>query len=280
MGGVLDLFSGANIGQTLAGVSQMAARPTFELRFSQLQNTLIDRVNKKVEELSKTAGPSVDATKLLERARLQRASETLNTYQQAASNQYNGVADIYNNLLDMDAAEAATDPDAFNNLLGQINQTASLLPMADGSAAGIFSIDGVDNLTALGPLQVTRNGEQVQVTSYSDFTDVAEAQAAVTDALARVAASLNVINTNVDAVSGLRESVDKRLGSVSMEIELQKTEATAERAKQITKLEGEYAQMLNTLSVSFEGSQSITDRLKGLLQPSQYDKGSVMNLFT
>lgn len=280
MVGVLDMFSGAGVGQTMISVSQMSSRPTFELRFAQLQNTLIDRVNKKIEELSNTAGPSVDANKILERVRLQRASEALNVYQDASSNQYNGVADIYNKLLDMDVTEAATDPDSFNALLGQINQTASLLPQANGNAVGIVSFDGVDSLTSIGPVHVTRNGEQVQVTSYADFADASEAETAIADAMSRVAATLNIINTNIDAVSGLRESVDRRLGSVSMEIELAKTEATAERAKQITKMEGEYAQMLNTLSVSFEGSQSITERLKGLLQPTEYQKGSVMNLFT
>lgn len=274
-----NILSGTGIGQTLANLAQTAARPSFELRFSQMQNTAINRINKKIEEINRQGVP-VDATKVLERARLQRATEVLSTYEQAVSNQYNGVADIYNRLLDLDPTGADVDPSAFDAKLAQINQTASLLPNADGTAAGVFTVDGVDTLRDVGVLQVTRNGEQVRVTSYADFVDAAEANSAITAALSRAAASVNIINTTVDSISSLRESVDKRLGVVTLEIEAAKTEASAEKTKQIKELEQEYARMLNAFSLSFESNQSVTDRLKGLLQPAEYAKGSVMNLFT
>lgn len=279
MATTLDMFSDASVGQTMASMAQTAARPNFELRFSQMQNTVINRVNKKIEEIN-SAGVKVDATKVLERARLQRASDLLASYEQQVSNQYAGVADVYNRLLDLNPTGADTDPSDFNRRLAQINETASMLPNVDGSAAGVFTIDGVDTLRDVGVLQVTRNGEQVRVNSYADFTDGAEADAAIMGAMSRASASVNILSTTIDSISGLRDSVDRRLGAVSLEIEAAKTEASAERAKQIKDLEQEYGRMLNAFSLSFESSQSVTDRIKGLLQPTEYQKGSVMNLFT
>lgn len=277
MTGILDMFSGGNIGQSLAGLAKASARPNFELRFSQLQNTIINRVNKKIEEINADNTGAVDATKVLEKARMQRASDILNAYQGELTNQYNGVADIYNNLLNLDPSG---DTAQFDALLAKINETAGLLPNVDGTGAGVYTLDGVDQLRDVGVLQVTRNGEQVRVTSYADFVDAAEAEAAVSDALGRAAASVNIINTTIDSVNGLRESVDKRLTAVTLDIEATKTEVSASKAAKIKELEQQYAQMLNALSLSFEGSQSVTERLQALFNETEYQKGSVMNLFT
>ncbi len=276
MTGVLNLFSGANIGQTLAGLAQTAARPGFELRFSQLQNTVINRINQKIEEINNDSTGVISPQMVLEKARMQRTSDILNGYQNELTNQYNGVADIYNKLMDLDEE----DPAAFDKLLGQINQTASLLQNVDGTPANVFSLDGVADLRDNGVLRVTRDGAQVAVQKFSDFADVNEAKAAISDALSRVSASVNIINTTVDSVDGLRNSVDKRLTAVTLEIEAAKTTASAEKAAKIKEMEQEYARMLNALSLSFEGSQQVTQRIQSLFSEQEIQKGSVMNLFT
>lgn len=276
MTGVLNLFSGANIGQTLAGLAQTAARPGFELRFAQLQNTVINRINQKIEEINNDNTGVISPQMVLEKARMQRTSDILNGYQNELTNQYNGVADIYNKLMDLDEG----DPEAFDRVLGQINQTASLLQNVDGTPANVFSLDGVADLRDNGVLRVTRDGAQVAVQKFSDFADVNEAKAAISDALSRVAASVNIINTTVDSVDGLRNSVDKRLTAVTLEIEAAKTTASAEKAAKIKEMEQEYARMLNALSLSFEGSQQVTQRIQSLFSEQEIQKGSVMNLFT
>lgn len=276
MTGVLNLFSGANIGQTLAGLAQTAARPGFELRFAQLQNTVINRINQKIEEINNDNTGVISPQMVLEKARMQRTSDILNGYQNELTNQYNGVADIYNKLMDLDEG----DPEAFDRVLGQINQTASLLQNVDGTPANVFSLDGVADLRDNGVLRVTRDGAQVAVQKFSDFADVNEAKAAISDALSRVSASVNIINTTVDSVDGLRNSVDKRLTAVTLEIEAAKTTASAEKAAKIKEMEQEYARMLNALSLSFEGSQQVTQRIQSLFSEQEIQKGSVMNLFT
>ena len=187
-----------------------------------------------------------------------------------------GVADIYNKLMDLDEG----DPEAFDRVLGQINQTASLLQNVDGTPANVFSLDGVAGLRDNGVLRVTRDGAQVAVQKFSDFADVNEAKAAIAEALSRVSASVSIINTTVDSVDGLRNSVDKRLTAVSLEIEAAKTTASAEKAAKIKEMEQEYARMLNALSLSFEGSQQVTQRIQSLFSEQEIQKGSVMNLFT
>lgn len=276
MTGVLNLFSGANIGQTLAGLAQTAARPGFELRFSQLQNTVINRINQKIEAINNDSTGVISPQMVLEKARMQRTSDILNGYQNELTNQYNGVADIYNKLMDLDEE----DPAAFDKLLGQINQTASLLPSVDGTPANVFTLDGVADLRDNGVLRVTRDGAQVAVQKFSDFADVNEAKAAIAEALSRVSASVSIINTTVDSVDGLRNSVDKRLTAVTLEIEAAKTTASAEQAAKVKEMEQEYARMLNALSLSFEGSQQVTQRIQSLFSEQEIQKGSVMNLFT
>lgn len=283
MGGVIDLFGGAQLGRGLAEAAQMAARPNFELQFAMLQNSLIDRINKKIDEVNQDKTDNVDAFLVLEKVRLTRTSDALTAYKGEVLRAYASVQDINTKLMDLDGLVdgAASDPEAFDLLLGQINQIAELTKPVNGIPVGVMTDDGVAKMRRDGVVQVTRDGSPVEVTSYADFTDAAEARTAISEALTRILSSVSILATTADAAASQLSDTNLRLSAVRVDIEAQKTVTAAEKQQKVKDLEEQYALLLNTLSVMFEGQQSIADQLgRSLFNPPELEKGSVINMFT
>lgn len=283
MGGVIDLFGGAELGRGLAATAQMAARPNFELQFATLQNSLIDRINKKIDEVNKDKTDNVDAFLVLEKVRLTRTSDALTAYKAETLRAYAGVQDINAKLMDLDGLVdgAASDPEAFDLLLGQINQIADLTKPINGIPVGVMTDDGIAKMRRDGVVQVTRDGSPVKVTSYADFTDAAEARTAISEALTRTLSSISILAVKADAAAAQLSDINLRLTAVTVDIEAKKTATAAEKQQKVKDLEEQYALLLNTLSVMFEGQQSIADHLgRSLFNPPELEKGSVINMFT
>jgi hypothetical protein len=279
-----DIFNTSGSAASFALGNNAASRPAFELQFSQLQNTVINRINQEIEKVNKdNSGSNVDAFLVLEKTRLGRMSDALSSAQMMVGRAFNGAKENYNDLSELDGLvdTAASDPTAFNTLLAKINQTTSLIQAVDGTAVDVLVPDGVPEMKRDGALRVTRNGESVKVTSFADFADASEAHAAITQGLSRMASVVNVLNIKADVVASRKMETDKSLSSVSLQIEAIKTEASAERATKIKELQDKYSQMLNALSVMFEGQQAINDGMsKNLFSGPDVQKGSVMNMFT
>lgn len=284
MVGVLDIFSGRSAATGLVSVAQMAARPQFELQFATLQNTLITRINKQIDAVNADKSNNVDAFKVLEKTRLSRLEEYLSKYRGEIVGAFNALENIHDNLegahAAVDAAEAGS-PESLNALLGKINQVAELMKPINGIPVGEVIDDGMAKTKREGVVTVQRNGETVKVTDYADFIDATEARTAITAAISKIDASILIISTKAEAAYTQHESVKQQLLTVRLDIEAQKTTDSAEKTAKVTKLEQEYANLLNTLSVVFEGRQAVVDHFaRSLFMPPEFDKGSVINMFT
>lgn len=283
MVGTLDMFSGRTVASSLSSVASMSARPTFELQFAMLQNALIDRINKKIEEVNAEDGNRVDAFQVLERVRLSRLDEAFGTYRGEVNRVSAGINAIYADLVELSGKvdAAAVDANEFDTILGRVNQIAEMLSPVNGIPVGDMTDDGIKKMRADGVVQITRDGATVAATKYSDFTDPDEAKAAILAAINRASASVSIIEVKAETAAERHEAIRTNLSSVRLEIEAQKTTATAEKAAKVTELEEQYATLLKTLSIAFEGQQAMADHMaKRLFEPPELDRGSVINLFT
>ncbi|MEW5728677.1 MAG: hypothetical protein AB1918_12700 [Pseudomonadota bacterium] len=267
----------------MALTASMAGRPAFELQFANLQNTLIDRLNKQITELNNSGGNRVDAFLLLERSRLTYLEAALGNFRGEVARAYNSLDSVSGDLDDLQGllGAAATDPSDFDALLRKLNQTIDLTKVIDGTVIGVLTPDGVADLKENGVVRVQRDGEWVKVTSYADFADAAEASAAVNDAITRVAQSFSVMEVKADLAASAHDTAAKDLTAIKMQIEAVKAEDSADKAQEIQELQDQYAVLLKSLSIAFEGSQSMAEQMaKQMFLPPDMEKGSVINMFT
>lgn len=285
MSGIGSLFSGSHYGSPIADVAQASMRPTFELQFSLLQNQVIDRLNKEIEATN-GSGEKVDAFLLLEKARLDRVSEGMDKFRIDASRNHNLMADISDLMLEGgDAAlssAASGDSTDFDALLAKINTMADRLISLDGSTTGIMFEDGVRSIKNNGLVRYTDgSGASQKATSYADFATAADATTALSDAVDRLIGAQTLTDLKIETVVDMQGKVGERIIAASLDIQVAQSSGQAEKAKAVAGLRDKYAQMLNALSIGFEGAAAQSEYFaKHLLAPTEVDRGSVMNLFT
>lgn len=281
MVGAPDILVGRSVAYGLASLSRLASRPNFELQFSNLQNTVINRLNTEIEAVNERSRESVDAFLVLAEKKLNTFQVNLDTFTIANSRNAWTLADLVTKLDQLESARAAADTATFNTVLGQINENVGRMAVPNGAAVGIFLDDGVTAIRRDGLINVTRSGAKVRVTAFSQFTDTAEAQTAITNARATLTTSLNAVLARAEAAEKLHQVTDKNLAATFLQIEATKTAKEAELATELTKLREKYAHFLTALSLAFESSQAMAEQLsKGLFDPNKIDPGSVLNLFT
>ena len=281
MVGVPDLLSGRSLALGLSTLSTVSSRPNFELQFSTLQNTIIDRLNKEIEAVNEASRESVDAFLLQSQKKLATFQTRLDTFTVANSRNAWALGVLVDRLDALESARAAGNTAIFNTELGKINAIVGNLSVPNGAVIGIFVDDGITAIRRDGLVNVTRAGAKVRVTNYSQFTNDAEAQSAIAAARASVTTSLNAVLSRAEAAEKLRQVTDKNLAATSLQIEATKTAKDAELAVELTKLREKYAQLLNALSLAFESNQAMAEQLgRGLFDPNRVDPGSVLNIFS
>ena len=281
MVGVPDLFSGRSLAFGLAGLSTTASRPNFELQFSILQNTVIDRLNKEIEAVNEKSRESVDAFLLLSQKKLLTFQNNVDSFTIANSRNAWTLSDLVDKLDQLQSALDAADTASFNNVLDQINENVGRMTVPNGAAIGIFLDDGITAIRRDGLINVTRAGAKVKVTDFSQFADTAEANAAISSARTTITNSLNAVLARAEAAEKLRQVTKKNLVATVLQIEAVKTAKEAELAAELAKLREKYAHFLNALSLAFESNQAMAEQLgKSLFDPNKIDPGSVLNIFS
>ncbi len=282
MVGVPDLLSGRSFAYNFARLASAAARPNFELQFNILQNSIIDRINRDIEQInSDSTENQVDVFLLLSRNKLTRYKENLERLIFANGRVAWAIPELQDKLDRLTAAVNANDTATFDTVLGQVNDIVGNLQVVDGSPVGITMPDGIAAIRRDGLLNVDQAGVATRITAYSQFANSAEALAAITRAKNRLTASLTSVLIKGEAAENIRVATEQKLTSTVLAIEAAQTARDAEKATALVKVRENYAQLLNALSLAFESSQTMAEQLgKNLFDPNQVAPGSVMNLFT
>lgn len=288
MSGITGMFSAPHYGSGMADVAQMSMRPTFELQFSLLQDQVIKRLNTEIEQ-SNQSTKKVDAFLVLEKARLQRLTEGMDKFHVDAGRNHNTLADMNDLFTELQGhltamADDSADSSAFDAVLAKLNGAADYLINVDGTTTGIIFEDGTRGIRDNGALRFDNgdgSGRSHKATSFADFGTKAKASAAISEAVSRLYAAQIQTDLKIETIVGLDEKAGMQIAEVTLEIEAAKTAAQGEKAAAIAKLKDKYAQMLNAMSIAFEGSAAQSDYFaKHLLAQSEVQPGSVMNLFT
>ncbi|MGE5506648.1 MAG: hypothetical protein ACM31L_19660 [Actinomycetota bacterium] len=274
-----------NMAQGLAQAAAAAARPNFNLQFNLLQNSIIDRLNQKITEVQNSMSTTIDPQIQVERQRLVSVANDIDPLRQSMlSNTYamNALGDAVGRLNTAVTAAAAGDPSEFNSILDGINQLGNNLQLTDGSAIGLYVSDGTELLKRDGVVRVTNpDGTTTKATSYSDFASQTDALSAITDAINRVGVVQTSLQTRSDALVSIMSQTQVGIDKIDTQIAAQQTLDQATAAGEIAKLKQQYSYMLQALSLSFEGAQSMADALTQRLSLTPASQpGSVVSLFT
>lgn len=261
-------YSGVDISATLASLSAGSDRAQFNMAFNNMQNVIIDRLNKKIEDIQgQSSVNNVDAFMTLEKNRLTRLKPYAESYRQETVNTRYAVTGMVDNLDAMLKAAEGGDADTFNSMLSTLNHDISLLSPPDGKAMGVFVPDGVSDLTAAG-------------SGIDSFVDTATATEQVTAAISRLTSvALQLANAQNNADSML-EKLNGRLDSVTLSISASSAVQEAEQLEAMEKAKRESSDLLQMMSLSFEVQQGMNDSLAKQLQDPVAPVGSILNLFS
>lgn len=283
MVGIASLLTSSNVARGLVQTQDIASRPQFELQFNILQNTIIERLNKKIEEAQadeKLQNGKIDVFLFETAKKLTRVQQGIERFLFENGHNIRAMTPISERLDQLDDALDDNDANAFNRVLGKLNDTAGKLKITNGVTVGISSDDGIRKLRNSGIVRYDDSGTVRRATSLSDFASTSDARAAVNAArseIGYIAESLVFIQQGAETV---RQSTEKSLNSTLLQIQAARTADQATKAEEIAKLRDEYSHLLNALSLAFESSQVLTNKLgTTLFEGPQLDKGSIVNLF-
>jgi hypothetical protein len=270
---ILGGFSNAGFAQ----LSDTAARPSFELAFSGLQNTLLERLNKRIVELneqSKTKN-NVSALMYMEAKKFEAVKPLLDKYAFETARNINNVEDSIALLNEMSISNLSGDAETFNQKLEALNANMESITQVSGAAIGMFVSDGLQTIVQ----------EGVQISAYDSYSGEAAPATAREEAIAALRTKLTnsamTAATNYEAVTSLKERVDERLNGVLLQIQAEKLAGQAEDAKAIQDMQTEYHDLLNALSLAFEVNQAKSEQLtKSLFLPPEFEKGSILNVIS
>ncbi len=272
-------FTPPPLSATLAGILSSATRPSFELQFNQLQNTIIRRVNKEIARVNDSGGSErhradelrrqglklVDALPLIE---AYRAGNSLNLGQLQLLIEEASALAASLGTDDVDQSEV----DAFNAQRDVIVEHVTNLyvfihpDVVDGKIIQSLKAE-IDTLNALTPVVGTQANNQAVIDAVASFQDKADV-------------ALTVTQNTVDLALGIEQNLQAKQVAILTEFEELTTLEQARKAKEIEDIRIDFANLLTAISISFEVNASFAEELNKFLVPFAPEPGSILNIFT
>ena len=270
---ILGAFNNQSVGQTMSALANTAARPNFELQFSILQNTLLDQMSVKIEDLQKEKSYNrIDAFLDLERKSLMRSLPHVAKYGKDTEQNKAYLIDMKEELDNLNIAIADGDADAFDSAISRFDKTSTQKVLyVSGNKTGIHVKDGLMDLRSDGS----------GFSDYASYADNDARKAAVSELMEKVDLSIAILNNNLDTAYEINDRIQSKLTSINLQIVSTNAASDTEFMSTIEKLRQENANFLKSVSISFEVAQSnaqaLSDNIfKGYKPPI----GSVLNMFT
>ena len=284
MVGAANMLGGSSFAQAMVRTSDLAGKPQFELQFNILQNTIIDRLNEKIEDAiaeDNLQNGKIDIFLLESAKNLTTVQQGIEQFTFENAHNIRAMVPILEHLENLGSKLSANDTDGFNRELARLNNTTGKLKITNGVTVGIFSDDGIQKLRNAGVLRYDDSGTAKRATSLSDFADNAAASAAIDAAKNEIANVSTSLVYKQEGAEVVKQGTANSLNSTLLQIEAARVADQGKKAEEITKLREEYGHLLNALSLAFESSQVLTNKLgSALFEAPRLDKGSVLNLFT
>jgi len=267
-----------SIGSTLASLAVARARPSFELTFNQLQNTIIRRLNSEIEKVNNTGAAQenrverlqsdalklVDALPILQEFRIGNLNN---------SGQLDALFDETATLIsslgsdDIDASEVAAFNAQRDIVVERLNNVYLFVhpDVVNGNVIEGLK-DQIETLEGLTPVVGTQADNQALIDTVNSFqTQVSTGQTT----------TILTISTTLD----LEQKIQSELAVAQSEILELGTVEAARKELEIQNIQAEFANLLQAISLSFETNNAFAESVANSLQPKLPAPGSVLNLF-
>ncbi len=274
--GLKNSFATISMAEQMVRISRLAAGPAFELQFSIAQNTVLDRLDKEILQLQEEKA-STGATALLEVniTGLKRDVGEIGAYADRAKSNRITTQDTIANLSNLVALADPSTVAEFDALLAStiadIEKLQTPLFERFGAPDGLRKVkaDALAQLNALAHNNFATNG------------DITSVQATLNALSADFAGALVITTINANAGFELSQNTNARITDLDAEIISIKLGAQAEKIDDIEKKKAQFAQILTSLSLSFEASKALTDYIiQATIFKPEVEPGSILNLFT
>ena len=266
----------------LANVGFFATRPSFELQFSQLQNTIIRRVNKEIKRLNESGASDRQRVAKLQRDGLKLADSLplVEVYRNGNSNNLSQIqrliedTDILANTLGPDDAVSQAEVDAFNALRDEIVERLNNLPVlilpkiVDGKTIQTLKLR-IDDLNALNPIVGSLSTDQANI----------DATATVLTLQSHLTTARAATQNTIDVALDLEEIIQAKQAEILADFTELTTVEAIRRATEIENIKGKFANILIAISLSFETNSNLAFELNKFLVPRRPAPGSILNLF-
>lgn len=266
------------IGATLANLAAAAAGPSFELRFSQLQNTIIRRVNDEIARINKSGGVARHRIEKLQKDGLKLADSLplLEAYRNGNSNNLGQLQALFEESETLVATLGTDDVDqsevdAFNAQRDVIVEHLNNLyifvhpDIVDGNTIQYLK-EEIDTLNALTPVVGTQADNQAIFDAIDTFQD-------------QLNTGLTVTQNTIDLTLRIEVRIQRKQAEVLSEFEELTTVEAARRAREIDNIKADYANLLTAISLTFEVNKGLPESLNQFLVPFTPEPGSILNLF-
>jgi len=274
-----------NLAQALASVAQNAATPAFNLSFSQMQNTLIGRLNKEIHAVNAAGGSKAELLSLQSKGKkFAQNLPLIEKFLFDTESNKGRLAGITTKLatltgLFVNNTISAADLTTFNttrqDIVNELNKLSALTytGFTDGNSIQRLRNE-VAGLSALAPVQgavdavgaPTTNVNRAVLTSLETLQNKTSTAQIVT---------ANSIVTIVDMRQGM---LSKMAGIQTNVTELNST-VQLKKLAEVEALKQKYANVLQSISLSYEVSKGLTQAFTDALSSQAPQTGSIVSLF-
>lgn len=281
------ISNAGSLAQALATVHQSASAPNFELAFNQLQNTVIGRLNKEIHAVNEAGGSKSEMIALQREGRqlaeniplIEKFLFDTETNKGRLATVQDKVTSVIGLFADGDVS--ADDITSFNTqrqeIVDEMKKTwqLSYTGFTDGDIMRRLKND-VAALEALTP--------EVGVVDPAGTTPATNANRDVLTSLEtfqnKTSTAQTVTLNSIYTIFNMREDMLSNMADIQTAVtELNSTEQL-KKLSQVEALKEKYANLLHSISLSYEVSSGITEGLTSRLSKASPGVGSVLNLFT
>ena len=274
--GLKNSFGTISMAEQMVRISRLAAGPAFELQFSIAQNTVLNRLDEEILELQEEKVSS-GATALLEVnvAGLKTDVGEIEAYAARTKSNRITTEDTIANMTNLIAlADPSTIAD-FDTLLA--STIADIKKLQTPFYERFGAPDGLRKVKAEALAQL----ESLAHNNFATAGDISSVQATLNSISADFASAVVITRINQDASFNLAANTNEKIIDLESDISLIKASQEAEKLDEIEAKRKHFAQILTSLSLSFEAAQNLTDYITQLtIFKPKIEPGSILNLFS
>lgn len=281
------ITSVGNIAQALTTLHQASGASEFELRFNQLQNTVIGRLNKEIQKVNEAGGSKAELLSMQREGKALAANlPVVEKFILDSQTNSNRLATVYDKLASMvslfsdDNAISAADVTSFNTLrqetVDELNKMwqLSYVGFTDGDIIRRLKNE-ITAFQALTPVEgvVDPAGTTPATNANRDVLTALETLQDKTSTAQTVTA--NSIYTMVD----VRENIMSKMSTIEADVTELNSSVQLQKLAEVEALKKKYGAILESISISYDASSGLAGSLNQQLARPIPEKGSVLNLF-